>query len=81
MILPSKYVELKDSFIIQATVFLKILGYNEYTFDTLWKEYLKKYRDNQISYAYYIYLIEFMYISGMIDYKENGVIFNENLKH
>ncbi len=80
MILPNKYLELEDSFIYQATIILKILGKKEYTFDVLWNKYLSKQQDKQISYIYYIYLIEFMYVSGMINYKENGVIYNENLK-
>lgn len=80
MILPNKYLELEDSFIYQATIILKILGKKEYTFDVLWNKYSSKQQDKKISYVYYIYLIEFMYVSGMINYKENGVIYNENLK-
>lgn len=80
MILPNKYLEVKDSFIYQAALFLKLIDNKEYTIDTLWVKYQKKYTTNQINYTYYIYLLTFMYITGMINYK-NGVIYNENIRN
>jgi len=83
MILPDKYTTLKDSFIFQSAIFLKLIGKNKITFDKLWDKYLKsdqKYIKEKISYAYYMSLIEFMYSTGMINYTAEGELYNENIE-
>ena len=43
---------------------------------------MEKYNEmnNEYSYIYFIYLIEFMYTSNMISYNVKGEIYNENIK-
>ena len=79
MILPNKYLKFKDSMIYQATTILKIISKRTISFDRLWIKYSNA-NYGQYSYLYYIYLIEFMYITKMINYTENGELYNENLR-
>lgn len=79
MILPDKYTKIEDSMIYQSSLILtKILKNKKMTLDTLWKKYHKLCHD--YSYIYFICLIEFMYISNMINYNDRSEIFNENIE-
>lgn len=85
MILPNKYITLSESFIGLSALFLEILGTKKITIDNLWNIFNNEYLDNnklknKPTYQKYIYVIEFMYITGMISYNEKGEIFNENIK-
>ena len=84
MILPNKYITLTESFIGLSAIFLEILSNKKLTVDELWNIFNKKYiLKNKLrippTYQKYIYILEFMYITGMISYTEKGEIFNENI--
>ncbi len=79
MFLPNKYINLKDSMLYQASLILfKIIKDKKLTLDLIWKKYNEM--NNEYSYIYFIYLIEFMYTSNMISYNDKGEIYNENIK-
>lgn len=79
MFLPNKYINLKDSMLYQASLILfKIIKDKKLTLDLIWKKYNEI--NNEYSYIYFIYLIEFMYTSNMISYNDKGEIYNENIK-
>ncbi len=79
MFLPNKYINLKDSMLYQASLVLfKIIKDKKLTLDLIWKKYNEI--NNEYSYIYFIYLIEFMYTSNMISYNDKGEIYNENIK-
>lgn len=79
MFLPNKYINLKDSMLYQASLILfKIIKDKKMTLDLIWKKYNEI--NNEYSYIYFIYLIEFMYTSNMISYNDKGEIYNENIK-
>lgn len=85
MILPDKYVTLSESLIGISALLLDILGNQYMTIDKLWycfeTLYIKTQRIHSIpTYQKYIYVLEFMYISKMIDYNEKGEVYNENFK-
>ena len=70
MILPNKYLRISESFIGLSALFLDILKSDKLTIETLWNKFNKK----------YIYVLNFMFLTGMISYTESGEIFNENIK-
>ena len=79
MFLPNKYINLKDSMLYQASLVLfKIIKDKKLTLDLIWKKYNEI--NNEYSYIYFIYLIEFMYTSNMISYNDKGEIYNEKIK-
>jgi hypothetical protein len=85
MILPNKYLRISESFIGLSALFLDILKSDKLTIETLWNKFNKKYINknkikNKISYQKYIYVLNFMFLTGMISYTESGEIFNENIK-
>ena len=85
MILPNKYLRISESFIGLSALFLYILKSDKLTIETLWNKFNKKYINknkikNKISYQKYIYVLNFMFLTGMISYTESGEIFNENIK-
>ena len=85
MILPNKYLRISESFIGLSALFLDILKSDKLTIETLLNKFNKKYINknkikNKISYQKYIYVLNFMFLTGMISYTESGEIFNENIK-
>ena len=85
MVLPDKYVTLSESLIGISALLLDILGNQHMTIDKLWNQfesvYIKKQKINFVpTYQKYIYVLEFMYISRMIDYNEKGEVYNENFE-
>lgn len=85
MILPNKYVTLSESYIGISALILDVLGKKAITIDVLWRKFHKKYIQKNIiknppTYQKFIYVIEFMYLSGMISYNEHGGLVNENIK-
>lgn len=85
MILPDKYVTLSESFIGISALLLDVIGSDSMTVDKLWNQFNNRYvKTEQISsvptYQKYIYVLEFMYITNMINYNEKGEMFNENIK-
>lgn len=85
MVLPDKYVTLSESFIGLSALLLEILENKQMTIDELWNKFSKKYVETQKiysapTYQKYIYVLEFMYMVQMINYNEEGEIYNENYK-
>ena len=85
MILPKKYVTLSESYIGVSALILDVLVDKVMTIDQLWDKFNKKYiKINKIknppTYQKFIYVLEFMYLCGMISYNEGGGLINENIK-
>lgn len=85
MILPNKYISISESYFGISALILDCLADKNLTIDELWSVFSKKYLNtNKISqkptYQKFIYVIEFMYLCGMITYNDEGEIVNENLK-
>ena len=85
MILPNKYVPLSDSFFGISALLLDTLGNKTLTIDVIWNKFKKKYIDTKKinstpTYQKFIYVLEFMYLTKMIDYNDKGEIYNENIK-
>jgi len=82
MILPNKYVSLSESIIGISAIILDILGSKECHIDELWKQFKKTIKEKNLkvtpSYHKFVLTINFMYLTKMIDYNKNGVIYNEN---
>lgn len=85
MILPNKYVSLSDSFFGISALLLDTIGTNTLTIDIVWIKFKKKYIDTKKinsapTYQKFIHVLEFMYLTNMINYTDKGEIFNENTK-
>lgn len=85
MILPNKYVTLSESYVGISALILDTLLNKKMTIDQLWNKFDTKYiKSNKIktppTYQKFIYVIEFMYLCGMISYTEGGMLLNENLE-
>lgn len=85
MILPNKYVTMTESFFGLSALLLDILDNKILTVDTLWNKFQKKYVLSEKikvnpTYQKFIYVLEFMYLTGMITHTDEGEIFNENLR-
>lgn len=84
MILPDKYTLLSESYIGLSALILELLSNKKVAIDRLWSLFIKKYdkKPSEIkvvpSYQKFIYVIEFMYLSEMINYNEEGEIFVED---
>ena len=85
MILPNKYSTITESFVGISALILDIIGNKKITLDLLWNKFKKKYikskkLKNPPTYQKYIYVLEFMYLTGMITYNQKGEILNENIR-
>ncbi len=85
MILPNKYITITESFIGLSALILNTMGSKKMTIENLWQTFSKKYIEkNKLNtpptFQKYMYVLEFMYLTNMVDYNEQGEIFNENLK-
>jgi hypothetical protein len=85
MVLPNKYLPISESLIGLSALLLDIIGNKQFTIDKLWELFTKKYIDkNKIkvspTYQKYIYVVEFMYICGFINYNIDGEVYNENIR-
>jgi len=85
MILPNKYVTLSESYIGISALILDVLLNKKMKIDKLWNKFDRKYIKtskikNPPTYQKFIYVIEFMYLCGMISYTEGGMLLNENIK-
>ena len=47
---------------------------------SIWEKLKKKYNSKVPTYNKFLYTLDFMYITGMIDFDSKGRIFNENTK-
>lgn len=85
MILPNKYILLNESLIGLSAFVLKILSDKKMGIEEIWdkfeKEYIKKDKlKNPPTYQKFLYVLDFMYLSQMINYNLKGEIYNENIK-
>lgn len=86
MILPNKYVPISESLIGISSLILNVLGDKRLTLDELWNNFKNDLKNtNKIkhipTYNKFVLSINFMYMTKMINYTENGVIYNENIKY
>lgn len=84
MILPNKYITVSESLIGLSACILDVISDEKYTVEQIWEKLNKNYIQNKRlkytpSYSKYILAISYMYMSQMINYDEEGVIFNENI--
>ncbi len=85
MILPNKYVTLSQSYLGISAMILGIIGSKKTTIDKLWEEFEEKYitknkEAHYPSYQKFLLTIDFMYLTDMLNYNEEGEIYNENIK-
>lgn len=85
MILPNKYITITESFIGLSAILLDMIKDKTLTIEKIWTLFEKKYvKNNKIknppTHQKFIYVIDFMYLTGMISYNEKGEILNENIK-
>lgn len=85
MILPNKYITLPESFIGLSSYILEIIGNKEMSFEDIYNKFyssqkIAKKFSSKPTMEKFSLCLSFMYASGMIQYSEGGVIFNENLK-
>ncbi|MEG1009593.1 MAG: hypothetical protein RSF67_07280 [Clostridia bacterium] len=84
MILPNKYISISESLIGLSACILEIISNKAYNVEYIWEKLNKDYIENnkikyKPSYSKFILCITYMYLSKMINYKGDGVIFNENI--
>lgn len=83
--MPNKYITLIESCIGISGLILDCLGRNKMTIDELWAEFSKKNKHAENfkfpSYQKFIYSIDFMYLTNMIEYTDQGEIYNENIRN
>lgn len=84
MLMPNKYVTLAESCIGISGFILECLGRDKMTIDELWLEFsksnIRKENTKFPSYQKFVYSINFMYLANMIEYTDQGEIFNENIR-
>lgn len=85
MILPNKYVLLNESLIGLSAFILDILKNKKMGIEEIWEKFEKKYILKQViknppSYQKFLYTLDFMYLTKMINYNSKGEIYNENIK-
>lgn len=85
MILPSKYLTLSESYFGLSALILEVLNTEKLSIDKLWykfdNKYIKKSKiSNPPTYQKFIYVLEYMFITNLISYNEEGEILNENIK-
>ena len=86
MILPNKYISLSDSLIGISSLVLETLSSNKMSIDDLWDNFNRSIRQNKKiknipTYNKFVLVINFMYMTNMINYTEKGVIYNENIEY
>ncbi|WP_057763325.1 ABC-three component system middle component 6 [Cytobacillus praedii] len=84
MILPNKYVSNSESLIGLSALILSVIGKKTIHLDKLWKMFEKKYINEKLNnpptYQKFILTLNLMFMVGMIEYTEEGEIYNENIK-
>lgn len=80
MIFPNKYLLLKDSLIGISPLILDIIEKKEMGVEEVWDKFKKKCNSKVPIYNKFLYTLDFMYITGMINFDSKGRIFNENIK-
>lgn len=85
MILPNKYVTLSESYFGLSALILDVLNSENLPIDKLWDKFDNKYIkhsniNNPPTYQKFIYVLEYMFLTNLISYNEEGEILNENIK-
>ncbi|EOW9530209.1 ABC-three component system middle component 6 [Bacillus cytotoxicus] len=85
MILPDKYIMNSESLIVLSALVLDVLGHKKKPPENLWQDFKKKYLkkktlDHFPTYYKFILTLNLMFIIGIINYDEEGNIYNENFK-
>lgn len=85
MILPNKYVTLSQSYIGISALILDMLGSKQTTIEKLWDKFITKCNsvmksNHHPSYQKFLLTLDFMYLTGMLNYDDEGEIYNENIK-
>jgi len=91
MILPDKYVSIENSYIGLSAFIIDLIKEKEYTIDSLWEEFKKKYnKSSQLklrvspTFQKFLSVLNFMFAIGLFNYKTHdngsGVVYNENFK-
>lgn len=84
MLMPNKYITLAESCIGISGLILECLDRNMMTVDELWMKFSKLNKNGENikfpSYQKFVYSINFMYLANMIEYTDQGEIFNENIR-
>jgi len=84
LILPNKYITITESLIGLSALILDVLSEQTVTVDLLWKKFQSKYNKSNLNslptFQKFIWTVDFMYISSMINYNEQGEVYNENIK-
>lgn len=82
MILPNKYIKIEESYIGLSALILDILSHKSLSLDKLWYMFNNKYINTQMnlpSLHKFFCVIDYMYLTGMINYNKKGEIYNENI--
>ncbi|WP_412677894.1 ABC-three component system middle component 6 [Bacillus wiedmannii] len=85
MILPDKYTTNSESLIVLSAFILDVLGHKKEPPEKLWQNFKRKYMKRTVSnyfptYYKFILTLNLMFIIGIINYDEEGNIYNENFK-
>lgn len=85
MILPNKYTLLSESLIGLSAIILQVLSNKEMGIEKIWtkfdKDYIKNTKlKNPPNYQKFLYTLDFMYLSKMVNYNSEGEIYNENIR-
>lgn len=82
MILPNKDIELSSSYIGISALILSALKNYKIPVEILWKKSVKVFKKYKLkempTLQKIVYVLDFMYIVGMINYDNEGRIYNEN---
>ena len=70
MILPNKYLLLKDSLIGISPLILDIIEKEEMGIEEVWEKLKKKYNSKVPTYNKFLYTLDFMYITGMTNIRD-----------
>lgn len=85
MILPNKYILLNESLIGLSAFILNIITNKKMGIEEIWEKFEKEYILKQKiktppTYQKFLYTLDFMYLTEMINYNTKGEIYNENFK-
>lgn len=80
MILPNKYVTLKQSIFYSGAMVLKKIDCKSYNLMDLWLA-IKKENNVQINYSKFMQTLVYLYAIGAIGYSVEGFVYNESFKN
>lgn len=85
MILPNKYILLNESLIGLSAFILDVIKDKKMGIEEIWEKFEKNYIlnkkiKNPPTYQKFLYTLDFMYLTEMLNYTSKGEIYNENFK-